>query len=152
MEENLPSQTIRPLPPSIRVLSWLRTHLRASAALFRKKWYCGTNLQAIGFIVTIEKFIFAKFVQKVNFELNMGVALSKFFWIVLISLRVLRESCFKVRKAWLDEDFNHWNVYFCYFCTKNRLLAITVWEGGCGDCWIWFILISFISGIRAKLF
>ena len=51
MEKNLPSQTIRPLPPPIRVPSRLRTHPRASATLFGKKWYYGTNLQAIGFLV-----------------------------------------------------------------------------------------------------
>ena len=52
MEKNLSSQTIRPLSPAIRVFSRLRTHLCASAALFRKKWYYGTNLEAIGFLVT----------------------------------------------------------------------------------------------------
>ena len=49
MEKNLPSQTIRPFPLPIRVLSRLRAHLRASAALFGSYWYYGTNLQAIGF-------------------------------------------------------------------------------------------------------
>ena len=53
MEKNLPSQTIRPLPPPIRVLSQLRAHLRASATLLGKKWYYGTNLQAIGFLVYV---------------------------------------------------------------------------------------------------
>ena len=41
-------------PPSpIRVPSRLWTHLRASTALFGKKWYYGTNLQAIGFLVIV---------------------------------------------------------------------------------------------------
>ena len=50
MEKNLPSQTIQLLSLPIRVLSQLRAHLRASAALLRKMWYYGTNLQAIGFL------------------------------------------------------------------------------------------------------
>ena len=54
MEKNLPSQTIRPLPPPIKVLSRLRAHLCTSAALFGKKWYYGTNLQAIDFLVYFE--------------------------------------------------------------------------------------------------
>ena len=46
MKKNQPSQTVQPL-------SQLRAHLRASATLFGKKWYYGTNLQAIGFLVTL---------------------------------------------------------------------------------------------------
>ena len=52
MEKNLPFQTIGPLPPTIKVPSQLWVHLRASTGLFGKKWYYGTNLQAIGFLVT----------------------------------------------------------------------------------------------------
>ena len=60
MEKNLPSQTIRPLPPLIRGLSRLRANFRASAALPRKKWYYGTNLEAIGFLVTFSHVISSK--------------------------------------------------------------------------------------------
>ena len=51
MKKNLLSKAIRPLPSPIRVLPRLRCHLPTSATLFRKKWYYGTNLQAIGFLV-----------------------------------------------------------------------------------------------------
>ena len=53
MKKNQPSQTVQPLPRQIIVISQLRAHLRASATLFGKKWYYGTNLQAIGFLVTL---------------------------------------------------------------------------------------------------
>ena len=49
-------------------------------------------------IVMIEMFIFANFVQKVNFEESH---------FVLGSLRVLGESCFKATKASLDSYFYH---------------------------------------------
>ena len=51
MEKNQQSQTIQPLPLPIRVLPRLRTHPQTTAALFGKKWYYGTNLQATGFLV-----------------------------------------------------------------------------------------------------
>ena len=38
-------------PSSIRIPSRLWAHLRASTALFGKKWYYSTNIQAIGFLV-----------------------------------------------------------------------------------------------------
>ena len=52
MEKNLLSQTIRPLLPPIRGLPQLRTRPQTTAALFREKWYDGTNLQATGFLVS----------------------------------------------------------------------------------------------------
>ena len=51
MEKNLPFETIRPLPPPIRIPSRLWAHFRASTTLFGKKWCYGTNLEAIGFLV-----------------------------------------------------------------------------------------------------
>ena len=53
MEKNLLSQTIRPLPPPIRVLLRLRGHPRTTAALFGKKWNYSTNLQNTSFLVNI---------------------------------------------------------------------------------------------------
>ena len=62
-------------------------------------------------IVMIEMFIFANFVQKVNFEelhfQNVGVRLPELLLFVLGSLRVLGESCFKATKASLDSYFYH---------------------------------------------
>ena len=57
MDTNLSFQTIRPLPPQIRVPSHLWAHLRASTTLFGKKWYYGTNLQTICFLVSFEEVI-----------------------------------------------------------------------------------------------
>ena len=54
MEKNGEKSTIPnySTPPSpIRVPSQLWAHPRASTALFGKKWFYGTNLQAIGFLV-----------------------------------------------------------------------------------------------------
>ena len=51
MEKNLLSQTVWPLHPPIRVLPRLRGHHQTSVALLKKKWYYGTNLQAICFLV-----------------------------------------------------------------------------------------------------
>ena len=62
-------------------------------------------------IVMIEMFIFANFVQKLNFEeshfQNVGVRLPELLLFVLGSLRVLGESCFKATKASLDSYFYH---------------------------------------------
>ena len=49
-----------------------------------------------------------------------------FFLFELPFLRLVRERCFKGPKVSLDKYFYHWNVYFCYFCTKNGLWGITV--------------------------
>ena len=58
-------------------------------------------------IFTIEMFIFAEFVNKINFERiqsqRVGVALAKLFLFKLSSLRVLENSCFKARKVPWDE-------------------------------------------------
>ena len=87
--------------------------------------------------------IFAILVQKFNFEWSqfedVGVALFEFLWFALSSLRVLEESCFNGPKGRLDKYFYHWNVQFCYFCTKIGLRAITVSEDGRGTHWIVFI-------------
>ena len=48
------------------------------------------------------------------------------------SLRVPGKSCFKAPKVPLDECFYHWNVHFCYFCTKNRIWPFTVSESWLG--------------------
>ena len=62
-------------------------------------------------------FIFANFVQKVNFELSqfqkMGVAAAEFHLVQLPVLPVLRESCFKAPQVLLDKSFYHLNVQFC---------------------------------------
>ena len=89
---------------------------------------------------------FNNFVQKGNFVWSqfeqMDAKLSEFWWFALGSRRILGKSCFKVVL----------NVYFCYFCTKNQLWAITVSEYGCCTQWILFIQIAFIACIRRKLF
>ena len=80
--------------------------------------------------------IFGNFGQKVNFERSrfqqVGAVLSEFYFFMFPSLRVLGESCFKAAKAPLHEWFYHWNIHFCYFCTKNGLWAVTV--SGYGRC------------------
>ena len=53
-----------------------------------------------------------------------------FIWVVYIP--VIMKKCFKALKVPLDQYFYHWNVHFCYFCTKNRLRATAVSEGGRG--------------------
>ena len=67
--------------------------------------FSGTN------IVTIDMFIFANFVQKVNFEeshlRNVGERLPELLLFVLGSLRVFGESCLKATKASLDSYFYH---------------------------------------------
>ena len=62
MEKNLPFKAIRPLP------SRLLAHLRTSIALFGKKWYYGTNLQAIGFLVFCYYWIIK--IIKIGFSTN----------------------------------------------------------------------------------
>ena len=64
---------------------------------------------------------------------GMGVALTEFYLFNFYSLPVLRESCFKAPKITLDK-------------------GTTVLEGGCGACWILFILVGFIVGVTEKLF
>ena len=67
-------------------------------------------------IFTIEMFIFANFVQKINFEgsqfQDVGVALSEFYLFALGLLRVSGENCLKTPKAPLYEYFYHWKVQF----------------------------------------
>ena len=67
-------------------------------------------------IFTIEMFIFANSVQKVDFEQShfqkVGVALAEIYSFELFLLRVLEESCFKSPKIPLDECFYHRNVHF----------------------------------------
>ena len=49
MEKNLPSQTIPPLPPLIRVLSSLRAHLRSSTTLFKKRGVTALTFKPLAF-------------------------------------------------------------------------------------------------------
>ena len=62
-------------------------------------------------IFSIEMFTFAYFAQTVKFERSqfkkVGVTISKSYLFVLVSLRVLGESCFEALNVPLDEYFYH---------------------------------------------
>ena len=66
---------------------------------------------------TTEMFIFANFVQKVSAEQSqlqkLNIALPEFYLLVLSSLQVLGECCFKAPKVPLDEYFYYQNVCSC---------------------------------------
>ena len=69
-------------------------------------------------IFTIKMFVFANYVQKINFEgtqLRMlGVSLTQSYLFVMSLLRVLRECCFRAPKILLDK----------YFTIKRFILLI----------------------------
>lgn len=68
-------------------------------------------------IFTIEIFIFANFVQKIEFKQcqfqKMSVKIAEFSLFGLRSLRLLGENCLKAPKVPLNKYFYHWNVHFC---------------------------------------
>ena len=81
-----------------------------------------------------------------------GVKLPELSLFVLSLLRVSKKSCFKAPKVPIGEYFYHWNVHFGWFCIKNQLWVILVWESERGTPWILFICVIFIVDIMGKLF
>ena len=106
-------------------------------------------------IFTIEAFVFANFVQKINFVLSqfqkLVVVVPEFSLFAISSLRLLEESLFKPLKVPVYEAFYQFNVYFCYICTKNWLWTIVLSVSWRGTTWILFICVVFMAGIKKKI-
>ena len=106
-------------------------------------------------IFTIQMFIFAMY-KKVILSNH---SLRKWVWHLLnlisfscLYCRYYGRIVLKVQKFCWINVFTIEMLFFCYFCIKNGFWAIIVSENGHGTDWILFIQITFIAGIRGKLF
>ena len=102
----------------------------------------------LGNIISIEMLIFANCVEKING--GDGTPWILFICVLPLS-QFLGESCFKAPKVPLNKYFYHWNVHFCYVCTKNELLAMAVSKAGRRTHYILFICAVIKAGISGNL-